>query len=522
MNMKLNLNKGVKIICLMAFAFSVVSCSKDKGNYDYQPKNAITISGIDSVYTMMAGETFTVSPKVIFLDGSNANDTSRFTYAWKKQLPSGEVINLSNKQDLSIHIAADKFSLDQGNAIYFVVIDQKTAARAQFALRVDVTTETSFTRKGWYVLSEADGGSRLSLISYTSTPYVLYKDVLKTIGSGLTLDDKGRPFSVAIDYNSNLTVSTEKAAVYMPVLEGLDWRADYTVVNQFIAAPPANTVIEYAGPLDVQTKETNIVFANNNYYMESPQFEDYFGTPVNKYDYAPATFKASPYFGALWQERGILMFDTDKRQFALYRLSFTASSTTPVLSLPIDGGSTVNLPINKDLRYMAKVRYTGERGQVFAIMKDAGNKYSLLRFEGRVGTRTNVVLKAAELEITATDFDKAEHITFNPVYGYIYYNVGSKIYAYDPVGTKTSKLMLDVGPDKISFLEFSISNYNAFKAHPEELNRLAVGTYNPGLPEGENGKLTFYNVPSAMGAISPFGNPYTGFGIIKSIAFVVD
>lgn len=520
--MKLNLNKGIKIIFLMAFALSVASCSKDKGNYDYQPKNAITISGIDSIYTIMAGETFTVSPKVTFLDGSDASDTSRFTYEWKKELPTAEVVRLSNKQELSINIAADKFSLNQGNTIYFVVIDQKTAARAQFALRLDVTTESSFTRKGWYVLSEADGGSRLSLISYTNTPYILYKDVLKTLGSGLTLHDKGRPFSVAIDYNSNLTVSTEKAAVYMSVMEGLDWKADYTVVNQFIATPPANTVVEYAGPLDIQTKETNIVFANHNYYIESPQFEDFFGTPVNQYDFTPTPFKASSYFGALWQERGILMFDTDNRQFALYRLSFTASSTTPVLTLPIDGGSTVNLPINKDLRYMAKVRYTGERGQVFAIMKDASSKYSLLRFEGRIASRTSIVLKAAEAEITATDFDKAEHITFNPLYGYIYYNVGSKIYAYDPIGTKTSKLMLDVGSDKISLLEFSISDYNAFVAHPEELNRLAVGTYNPGLPEGENGKLSFYNIPSAMGAITPFGNPYTGFGIIKSIAFVTD
>lgn len=522
MNMKLNLNKGIKIICLLALVFSIVSCSKDKGNYDYRAKNAITISGIDSSYVIMAGETLTISPKISLADGSTISDTSRFTFKWRKELAPGQVLDLGNKQELSIHIAADKFRLNQDNTVYFVVIDEETGERAQFSLTVNVITETSLTKKGWYVLSEADGGSRLSLISYAATPYTFYKDVLKTIGSALTLNDKGLPFSVAIDYNSNLTVSTERTAVYMSALDGLDWKSDYTVVNQFIATPPANTVIEYAGPLDIQTKETNIVFANNNYYIESPQFEDFFGSPINQYNLSPEPFKASPYFGALWQERGTLMFDMDKRQFALYRLSFSASTTTPVLSLPIEGGNTVNLPINKDLRYMAKVRYTGERGQVFAIMKDANGKYSLLRFEGRVGSRTTIVLKAAEMEITATDFDKAEHITFNPIYGYIYYNVGSKIYAYDPIGTKTSKLMLDVGSDKISLLEFSISNYNAFVAHPEELNRLAVGTYNPGLPEGENGKLTFYNVPSAMGAISPFGNPYTGFGIIKSIAFVVD
>lgn len=505
----------------MVFAFSIVSCSKDKGNYDYQPKNVITISGIDSTYAIMAGETFKVLPKVTFLDGSDASDTLRFTYKWKKELPTGQVLDLGNKLELSVRVAADKFTLNQDNDIYFVVIDQKTAARAQFMLRLNVTTETSFTKKGWYVLSEADGGSRLSLISYTTTPYTFYKDVLKTIGSGLTLNDKGHPFSLAIDQYSNLTVSTEKTSVYLPVLEGLNWTKDFTVLNQFIAAPPANTVIEYAGPLDVQTKETNIVFANNNYYIESPQFEDFYGTAINKYDLAAGPFKASPYFGALWQERGALMFDMDKRQFALYRLNISASSTTPMLSLPVEGGSTVALPVNKDLRYMAKVRYTDQKGQVFAIMKDASDKYSLLRFEGRTTTRTTIVLKAAEMEITATDFSKAEHITFHPVYGYIYYNVGSKIYAYDPIGTKTSKLMLDVGSDKISLLEFSISNNRAFLANPEELNRLTVGTYNPSLPAGENGKLSFYAIPSAMGAISPIGNSYSGFGIIKSVAFVV-
>jgi hypothetical protein len=519
--MKLNLNKGIKIICLMAFAFGMVSCSKDKGNYDYQPKNAITIGGIDSTYTIMAGETFIVSPKVMFLDGSDAKDTSQFTYTWKKQALDGGVTDLSDKQELSIRIAADKFSLNQENTIYFVVIDKKTAARVQFRLRLNVTTETSFTKKGWYVLSEADGGSRLSLISYTSSPYTYYKDVLKTIGSSLTLNDKGRPFSLAIDHILHLTVSTEKTSVYLPVLNGLDWKTDFTVLNQFIAAPPANTVIEYAGPLDVQTKDANTVFANNNYYIESTQHEDLYGTPINQYNNVGTTFKASPFFGAFWQERGVLMFDMDKRQFVLYRLNVNPVPASPVLRLPVEGGSTVDLPVNKDLRHMAKVRYTGERGQVFAIMKDASNKYSLLRFEGRTTARTTIVLKAAEAEITATDFDKAEHITFHPVYGYIYYNVGSKIYAYDPIGTKTSKLMLDVGSDKISLLEFSISNNRAFLANPEELSRLAVGTYNSGLPDGENGKLSFYNIPSAMGAITPIGNSYSGFGIIKSIAFVV-
>lgn len=520
--MKSNLKKRITIIGLLALAFCIVSCYKDKGNYEYQPKNDITITGIDSTYTIKPGETLSISPKIESLDGSDVSDTSRFTYAWRKEMSTGQRINLGDERELSIDITTDQFTLNSVSSVYFVVIDNKTAARAQFIAQVNVITETSFTKKGWYVLSEADGGSRLSLISYTTSPYVLYPDVLKSTVSNLTLGDKGHPVSLAIDHYSNLNIITERAAVHIPILSGLEWNENNLIVNQFIETPPANTVIEYAGPLDVQTRETNIVIANNNYYIESPQYEDFYGTPINQYDYTSAPFNASPYFGAFWQERGTLMFDMDKRQFALYRLSFSASSTAPILSLQVEGASTVALPVNKDLRFMAKVRYPNERGQVFAIMKDASNAYSLLRFEGRVGTRTTIVLKAPEAEITAIDFDKAEHITFHPVYGYIYYNVGSKIYAYDPIGTKTSKLMLDVGADKISLLEFNISNGNAFRLHPEELSRLSVGTYNPTQPEGENGKLSFYNIPSAMGAITPVGGPYTGFGIIKSVVFAVD
>ena len=512
--LQLKQNTSVGIIFFLILSLGVLGCYKDKGNYDYLPKNAITISGVDSTYIIMAGETLKITPKIDALEG-NPDDTTRFTYKWLME--SGSI---GNQKDLEVQITADVFNLNQTSTVYFVVIDNVTAARQQFIVRIEVTTETSFTKKGWYVLSEVNEGSRLSLISHTTSPNVLYKNVLETIGSALFLKDKGRPISLAIDYNSNLTVSTEKTSVYLPVLDGLDWNENMTTLSQFIASPPSNTLIEYAGPLDIRTRETNIIFANNNYYIESPQYEDFYGRPINQYDLTSVPFKASPYFGSLYQERGILMFDMEKRQFALYRLSFAASSTTPILSLQVEGEGLQDLPVNKELRYMARVRYPNENGQIFAIMKDQNGKYTFLRIEGRVSGRSSIVLKQPESEISAIDFDKAEHITFHPVYGYIYYNVGSKIYAYDPIGTKTSKLMMDLGSEKISLLEFSISNSNAFRVNPEELRKLAVGSYNPS--EGESGKLSFYNVPSAMGAITPVGDSYTGFGIIKSIVFAVD
>lgn len=502
--------------------FSAVSCYKDLGNYDYITPNEIQISGIDADYTIMAGETLVLSPSITSSDGANPLDTSRFLYQWRKELSPAQLIDLGDELELSVHVGADKFTLNEINPVYFVVIDKQTATRSQFLVNVNVTTETSYTKRGWYVLSEVGEGARLSLISHMTEQPVLYTDVLSSLGSSLDLLDQGRPFSLAIDRYSNLSVSTEKNAVILPVLDGLDWDKGYTVLSQFIVSPPANTVVEYAGPLDVQTRETNIVFAHNNYYIESPQYEDFYGIPINQYAQASTTFKASPYFGAFWQERGILMFDEDNREFALYRLSFAAASTTTVLTLPVEGQGTAVLPTNKDLRYMSKVRYPDERGQTFAIMKGSDNRYSLLRFEGRTTSRTTIVLKAPEEYITATDFDKAEHITFHPIYGYIYYNVGSKIYAYDPIGTKTSKLMLDLQDEKISLLEFDISNGNAYATHREELNKLTVGTYNPSGPVGENGKLSFYNVPSAMGAITPVGNVYTGFGIIKDAVFVTN
>lgn len=520
--MKIYLKYSSKLGLICGLILLQISCYKDKGNYDYQPQNILAIAGIDSSYSILAGNVLTINPTITTGDKSDSADTTRFNYKWVKELPSGQVLTLSDKPNLSIEITADRFTFNQVNPIYFVVIDKQTAARSQFMLRLDVQTQTSFTKKGWYILSDINNGSKLGLIAYANNEQHYYDDVLQTIGSGLRLEEQGAPLGLSIDLNAMLTVSTEQTSAYLPVLDGLDWKSDYLTRNLFIASPPANMQISYAGPLDVQTRETNIVYADHNYYIESPQYEDFFGSPINQYDLSPQPFRASPYFGAFWQERGTLMWDLDKKQFALYRLSFSASSAQPLLSLAIEGGTTVNLPTDKELRHMAKVRYTGERGQVFAILKASNNVYSLLRFEGRIGTRTTIVLKEAESEIKATDFHLAEHITYHPVYGYIYYNVGSRIYAYDPIGTKTSKLMLDVGEDKISMLEFSISNNTAYRQHPEELSKLAVGTYNDKLPKDKSGKLSFYQVPSAMAPITQSGKSYSGMGVIKQVAFVTN
>jgi hypothetical protein len=113
----------------------------------------------------------------------------------------------------------------------------------------------------------------------------------------------------------------------------------------------------------------------------------------------------------------------------------------------------------------------------------------------------------------ATDIGKAEQFAINPDFGYIFYNVGSKVYEYD-MFQKRSKLMVDKGVDKISLMKFQ----QVFMRSTKDVsNKLVVCSYNPGSP-AESGKMELYNVPNLNADLSLTAS-YTGFGKIVSVSY---
>ena len=79
--MKLRKIYNLSIVCWLMAAL-LTSCFDDKGNYDYQNINEVTIEGIDrtKVYELFSYEsTLTINPVV----KSTVGDEKNYDYTWK-------------------------------------------------------------------------------------------------------------------------------------------------------------------------------------------------------------------------------------------------------------------------------------------------------------------------------------------------------------------------------------------------------------------------------------------------------
>jgi hypothetical protein len=117
----------------------------------------------------------------------------------------------------------------------------------------------------------------------------------------------------------------------------------------------------------------------------------------------------------------------------------------------------------------------------------------------------------------ATDLHLAEHFAVSPEYGYIFYNVGTKIYQYD-ISLKQTKLMMDTYPQQISMMRFR-TFFTVKPAYTQLATKLVVATYDPTGPEGSNGVFSLYTVPPVNQDLVLFER-YTGLGKIVDMEYL--
>jgi len=70
--------KNIKILLFIATCAFLFSCAKDKSNYDYKPKEKITVAGIDPSYTKISeSDRIILNPTV-----SSTDQSAEFEYLW--------------------------------------------------------------------------------------------------------------------------------------------------------------------------------------------------------------------------------------------------------------------------------------------------------------------------------------------------------------------------------------------------------------------------------------------------------
>lgn len=341
------------------------------------------------------------------------------------------------------------------------------------------------------------------MVSLLDNKFTTITDVLSTTGSELPQGSLGKPLFVnCYPYDPTfygIYVCTESGSNKIHP-ETFKWTFTYNVKYEFTGNIGDNFNVDNMTNFSGNTAW--IHGTDNNVYYYYRVFQIKPDVPVNIVKGESAVFKASKYIAAYTGASNVaILYDETGKRFVRHLNNESTSTLMPE-------GTLFNYNTNKDLVYMTYSPFSN--GNVFAVLDSAATqKRYLARFT--IGTSLSQVYYD---EIYGTDIAKAEQFAVSPDLGYLFYNVGGKLYEYD-MSSRTSKLMLDKGNQKITMLKFHKFLAGKYSA---EASKLIVASYDPALPAASSGKMEFYTVPAVNGDLV-FDKEFTGFGKIVSVAY---
>ncbi len=158
------------LLCLTA---AIAGCYKDKGNYDYVDVPAPVMAGLDSVYSVMVGDSLIVAPKITLKSG--AND---YSCEWKIMVPERATTDDYFTKDLRI-----VYGLGSGRYNVLLKVTDNNTGQKYFYEFV-ISGSTSFT-KGTLVLSGDASSTSLSFIKPDGTLQAdIYEAINKKVMGG--------------------------------------------------------------------------------------------------------------------------------------------------------------------------------------------------------------------------------------------------------------------------------------------------------------------------------------------------
>lgn len=143
------------ILRLLVFAGLLSSCYEDKGNYDYQAMNDITISLPlpDGNTEYVLGDILNIQPELVFAQGIKSES---LTYSWTF---NGTEISTESVLKWTVDKEA------QYKDLRLAITDQDTGITYYGSAMISVTSV--YVNDGWIVLSEKDGKTMLSYLRST-------------------------------------------------------------------------------------------------------------------------------------------------------------------------------------------------------------------------------------------------------------------------------------------------------------------------------------------------------------------
>lgn len=357
--------KKIYTVLSLTTVLFIFGCSKDKGNYDYAPKEVITITGIESSYTKIAAvDRLTVDPQI-----SSTEKDADFECFWGiyDALTSGALV-----MDTIAKTKAIDYQISQSPKSWNLVFCAKNKKTGVFKyVTSSLKIGTQFTR-GWYVLK--DDGSQTDMDLFKSSVSIIPDDKVENVYSvinGKKLNGKASLFNFQYNYRSNpfgayanyrslfLVSDKDLSIVDISSLKELNSFNDMFYEAPAVKSPSISTWGALGGLYvvnDGQLHSINTNLSTNTGHFGARRIKDGVNTP----------YKLSKYF-VMGNGQNPIFFDEMSSSF----VSCVANST--VLNLLTDGDNTKISANNnnKNVLFMGEKTATPYTG--YAILQNKTN-----------------------------------------------------------------------------------------------------------------------------------------------------
>ena len=532
------LKKQIIKIVAAGFMLSVilVACIEDKGNYEYKDINDITISGIDSIYTVAMGSQLRINP-VLEFSVSEAQD--EYEYGWYILNPLNFYMAgpaLSRERNLDIFIVNPASSTPYW--LLFCVTNQTTGVRYEFRFRLYVLDKM---QNGYILLHETENNFDLDLISEFRDTLTQYHRVLDLFNSELPRD--GRKAIDLVCYRCQLSpiigFSGKRYAIWILTDNGTDrvrvsdygWEPNYnisgisSIPDRYLKGDPLVAEKMHA-PMGPWTSGSNwIYFKGDWYWYHLTQMAYFYMQPIN----APAPelppYKAAPFIFAREGNNAVL-FNEDDNRFEYQSINPLQGSNVNLLTRRLGAGEEMFNWENPDYSLIYMDNRTMADG--FAIVRNrATNRYELLLMRSSGSGPTQKI----GYGVFPTDLvlEDMKFFAFHSSLPYLFCATEDAVYR---INTNAMQRWERVPDRDILPPGHKISKMRSTALGFSRTSLIALCTYAPEGEPGQNGRLAIYNVMDGTGTLMLAKHPptptddgyqidmeWTGFGKIINVHY---
>ena len=135
----------------------LMSCYKDKGNYDYTVLPEVSIENLEDFYNKSQLDSIVLEPEMVTADG--AYDENDWTYLWRLYPGKNVMDTIGYERVLRYQFTEEPGSYN----IYFTAINKRTEVKYSKDIEINLS---GVYMDGWMVLYEEDGKSKTEISRY--------------------------------------------------------------------------------------------------------------------------------------------------------------------------------------------------------------------------------------------------------------------------------------------------------------------------------------------------------------------